>query len=1546
MKTTTQGLSIIVPSYNEEHTVETLVQRIADVLGRSDTPYEIIFVDDHSKDATKQKIQNLVKKYPIKVFTKEGKRGKAYSITEGATHARYEYIAMLDADLQYPPEALPALFAIAQKKGMAVAYRKTYRTTFLRRIASRLNAFIFGGLLLDLNTDVQSGLKIFKREIFDHLNRRLVSAWAIDMPLLFTGYELGFTIGHVNIDFHPRISGESHVQLFETAKQIAMGAIKTKLSRRRIFSLPPHTKDTMRGAGIAHRRQRFITHTTLPHHISAFTTLTRWQKIFLGLLLLVIGFNLISNPLTTGIVIVGVLSAVYFIDVLFNLYLILKSLHFPPEISIDAQELLNLKDRDLPMYSILCPLYREANILPQFVQAIKSLDWLEEKLDILLLLEEDDRATIDAASVMKLPPSMRIVVVPHSEPKTKPKASNYGLSLVKGEYVVVYDAEDIPDPLQLKKAYLGFQKLPSSVVCLQAKLNYYNPHHNLLTRLFTAEYSLWFDVILPGLQSIDTTIPLGGTSNHFRTKDLQKLQGWDPFNVTEDCDLGARLFKQGYKTAIIDSTTLEEANSRVKNWFRQRSRWIKGYMQTYFVHMRNPVSFAKTHSIHALIFQLVVGGRIAFMLINPFLWLATISYFALYAVVGPAIEAMYPSVVFYMAAFSLVFGNFIYLYNYMIGCAKRGHWELIKYVFFIPFYWLMISFGAGIALFQLMFKPHYWEKTIHGLHMDRQERTGLGDMVRGKLARVRGRKFQRIADLSQSHIVGGGILVVSSMIGNVLNFIYNAYLGRSVSLEDFGVVTLIGSFVYISQVPLSSLARSVTHKSAYLFGQFGVPVKAFWMSIRRKSYIFAAIITLLWLVVVPVLQLFFHIDTVIPFLLFTPVWFLGTLMAIDGGFLNGTLKFSVIATIVVVESACKLVFSVILVSQGVSQFVYAAIPLSMFVSFVVGWFFARKISTKSLPKGIVPSLAFPKRFFGTSLLAAFTGVTYLSLDVLLAKHFLTPTEAGTYGFLSLIGKMVYFLSTLFSGFITPVISREVGAGRKSARVFIKLFAFILLANTAAFLAFGILGFITVPMLWGEKATPVIPYLPSYALAMVAFSISASLITYHQVRGKYAFPIVGFFLGLIEVIGIAFFHDSIQTITYVVLTASIIMLTSTALLDRLYGPIIYFYRNSIDFLGLFGRLPELAPLPHGNKRILIFNWRDLKHRWSGGAEVYIHELAKRWVAMGHEVTVFCGNDGHSDRYETIDGVRIIRRGGTYFVYVWALLYYRIRLKSKYDIIIDSENGIPFFTPMYAKEKVYLLIHHVHQDVFRKALRPPLSWIGMFLERRLMPIAYRNTEVITVSPSSKADILAHKLTKKEPYVLYNGVDLDICKPGKKNARPMVLYLGRLTSLKSLPVLIHAAKKIVKQIPTVAIVIAGDGPEKQKLVKLTKTLGLDKVISFTGKVSETKKIALYQKAWVFVNPSLIEGWGITTIEANACGTPVVASNVAGLMDAVHNPHSGVLVPYGNVDEFAANITSLLSDHTMRQRMSQESITWAQKFDWDKSAQDGIKIIQNIKL
>ena len=481
--------------------------------------------------------------------------------------------------------------------------------------------------------------------------------------------------------------------------------------------IPPSNNRSMQGSGIFFKGRRFITHTTLNHENTAFFSLVLWQKLFLGTIVALMLYGLITSPIKTSVEIVAVLSTIYFFDVIFNLFLIVKSLRSTPEIKFTVEEISKLHDDELPVYTILCPLYKEAKVVPRFIKAIEKIDWPKEKLEVIILIEENDPQTKEALLNTYLPDNVGISVVPYSIPKTKPKACNWGLSLAQGDYLVIYDAEDEPEPLQLKKAYVAFNKVPSDVICLQSKLNYYNPHQNVLTRLFTAEYSLWFDIILTGLQKMNTVIPLGGTSNHFKRADLIKLEGWDAFNVTEDADLGIRLFKAGYKTAIIDSTTYEEANSELGNWVRQRSRWIKGYIQTYFVHMREPAKFFREYDLHALVFQLLMGGKIAFCIINPLLWLMTISYFALNGITAPIIETLYPSHIFYMALTSFVFGNFMFFYCHMIGCAKRSQWTLLKYLILVPFYWLLISAATLLAIYQFIVKPHFWEKTVHGLDL-------------------------------------------------------------------------------------------------------------------------------------------------------------------------------------------------------------------------------------------------------------------------------------------------------------------------------------------------------------------------------------------------------------------------------------------------------------------------------------------------------------------------------------------------------------------------------------------------------------------------------------------------------------------------------------------------------------------------------------------------------------------------------------------------------------------------------------------------------------
>ena len=465
---------------------------------------------------------------------------------------------------------------------------------------------------------------------------------------------------------------------------------------------------------------------------SAYCVLTRRQQVVL-LTLIVLGIvALIYDPIA-AIVAFNVLTTLFYISFsAYKLKTILGATRSNLDFPVSTEDVAKIKEADLPVYTILVPLYREASVLSRLVSSIRRLDYPPEKLDVKLLLEASDADTIQAARAMDLPAHFRIVIVPDGLPRTKPRACNYGLIQAQGKFVVIYDAEDRPEPDQLKKAVIAFTKAGSEVCCVQCKLNYFNPDQNLLTRWFTNEYSMWFDLFMPGLAAADAPLPLGGTSNHFITETLVELGAWDPFNVTEDADLGIRLHKRGFKTVVVDSTTYEEANSQLGNWIRQRSRWIKGYIQTWLVHMRHPLLLRRQMGLKGwLSFQMVVGGTFFGFLLNPFYWLLTVLWVLTQLGV---IREVFPTFVYFVASAGLYLGNFAFMYANVLGSIRRGYYGLAKYALLSPFYWMLMSIGAWKGLLQLFFKPFYWEKTVHGLDCDPDESVPAPSLIPVALA--------------------------------------------------------------------------------------------------------------------------------------------------------------------------------------------------------------------------------------------------------------------------------------------------------------------------------------------------------------------------------------------------------------------------------------------------------------------------------------------------------------------------------------------------------------------------------------------------------------------------------------------------------------------------------------------------------------------------------------------------------------------------------------------------------------------------------------------
>lgn len=374
-----------------------------------------------------------------------------------------------------------------------------------------------------------------------------------------------------------------------------------------------------------------------------------------------------------------------------------------------------IPDSELPIYTLLVPAFHEANILPQLIDALGQIDYPTAKLDIKLILESDDEEMISAIKNKPAPAHFDVIIVPKQGPQTKPKALNYALHFARGEFVVIYDAEDLPQVDQLRKAVAYFRAEGEELACLQAQLNYYNAYENWLTRQFTIEYSAFFAGLLPAFERLNLPIPLGGTSNHFRIDILKKICAWDAFNVTEDADLGMRLYRHGYNCKILPSTTFEEANCKIRNWTKQRTRWLKGWMQTYLVHMRNPLTLLRDLGFWRFIgFQAIIGGFIVSALAHPIFYILLINDLYHH---GPSnISALWTNwPLWELALFNLGIGYLAAMLLGFFSLLKLGFWRILTSVLGMPLYWFLISFAAYRAIYQLITDPFYWEKTPHGL---------------------------------------------------------------------------------------------------------------------------------------------------------------------------------------------------------------------------------------------------------------------------------------------------------------------------------------------------------------------------------------------------------------------------------------------------------------------------------------------------------------------------------------------------------------------------------------------------------------------------------------------------------------------------------------------------------------------------------------------------------------------------------------------------------------------------------------------------------------
>lgn len=447
--------------------------------------------------------------------------------------------------------------------------------------------------------------------------------------------------------------------------------------------------------------------------LSARTGLWLWQSAALAAVIGAAGGALLVAPRETLTVISLFLSLLFVLAIALRLFASMSR----SSRNGGALALRPTQDADLPVYSVLVPLFREEAILPHLAEGLAQLDYPAAKLDIKIIMESVDAGTIAAAASAGFGGNVDFIIVPDGQPRTKPKALNYALEFATGELVVVFDAEDRPEPDQLRKAAAIFAHAPPELVCLQARLDYYNARQNWLTRQFTIEYASLFRGLLPFFSKERLPLPLGGTSNHFRMAVLRDLGGWDPYNVTEDADLGVRLCREGKRAEMLDSTTYEEAACEAGIWLRQRTRWLKGWMQTYGVHMRSPRTLYRGLGARGfLVFQAYFAGIILSALCHPVFY-AILCYDTLAGTIGTVHGA--PGLLYILGAVNMICG---YVAAGMIGWTglrRAGKLYLAPHLLFIPVYWILISAAAYRAVWQLIRSPFYWEKTPHGLSKGR-----------------------------------------------------------------------------------------------------------------------------------------------------------------------------------------------------------------------------------------------------------------------------------------------------------------------------------------------------------------------------------------------------------------------------------------------------------------------------------------------------------------------------------------------------------------------------------------------------------------------------------------------------------------------------------------------------------------------------------------------------------------------------------------------------------------------------------------------------------
>ncbi len=710
------AVSVVVPLDPKHETPDIFFQRLGATLRSAGQPFEIIVVDDHSRGDIEERVRARSAEDQVRFFQKQGASGRSVSVKEGVDQALGSTIVLIDPDLRYPPEAIPEMLSLLETCDIVVADRRHKGSSLLYRFASGLYRFVFGRLILAVDADVRSGLKAFKRAQLESLrfDPEAQLVWGFDAFLLYHARRSGWVVREAHVAYgggHKRGAFAGLAERFTVAVGIlglrVMHVVRTLLP----FLFPPAPVEYFAAGFTNVNDYLFLTSAqSAKGHVTKETvSLTLVSVIALVSAGAYLHFSL-GLPLLRFFA--GFISLVYIAILLFKLEMLRRSVRANKKGAITDDDILALTPDDLPIVSVFIPLYKEPDIIPQIFRYLSDFNYPQEKLDIIFILESTDTETAEAFLAMRPPAHFKALLSPDIQPKTKPKAMNVAFREAKGEVLVIFDAEVLPERDQLKRAIATFKRFPEAKY-LHGRMDVYNADENWITRLYAAEFCYFYHYFMPGLIESKFPVPISGHSTYFRKEVIEHVGAWDAYNVAEDCDIGIRIFRKGFGSGMmLDSHTWEQSTTTIPTWVRQRTRWIQGFIQTSMVQLRYPLLLKKELKTwrNFAAFMFLVPGNVILNMLNILQWIMFIIWQTTHA---PFLQTAYSGIVLYLATTCFLLGNFLFMFFSMYGLYKRNHFRIVPWAFLSFVYWIMLGIATFRSSLHLFLHPHKWDKTKH-----------------------------------------------------------------------------------------------------------------------------------------------------------------------------------------------------------------------------------------------------------------------------------------------------------------------------------------------------------------------------------------------------------------------------------------------------------------------------------------------------------------------------------------------------------------------------------------------------------------------------------------------------------------------------------------------------------------------------------------------------------------------------------------------------------------------------------------------------------------